>query len=165
MALLAHIVPHLRRKCYISRRVAGRESGVYRMSKISVWCATLGLLATAAILPAISAEGAKDAIPNFNPDGETGWAADRPASDDFLPHDRSAGPGPVESDPAHPYTPNGQGQPTYRIADLTNPILQPWVVAQMKKTNDDVLAGKKPLIAPRRRLPPRGARFSPHKPR
>jgi len=51
-------------------------------------------------------------IPNFNPDGETAWAADRPPSDDFLPHDKSAGPGPVESDPAHPYTPNGQGQPT-----------------------------------------------------
>jgi hypothetical protein len=123
------------------------------MSKISVWCATLGLLVTAAILPAVSAEGAKDAIPNFNPDGETGWAADRPASGDFLPHDRSAGPGPVESDPAHPYTPNGQGQPTYRIADLTNPILQPWVVAQMKKTNDDVLAGKVPFIARERCYP------------
>jgi hypothetical protein len=108
------------------------------MSKIAVWCATLGLLAMAAILPAVSAEGAKDAIPNFNPDGETGWAADRPASDDFLPHDKSAGPGPVESDPAHPYTPNGQGQPT---------------VAQMKKTNDDVLAGKVPFIARERCYP------------
>ena len=123
------------------------------MSKISVLCAALGLLATAAILPAVSAEGAKDAVPNFNPDGETGWAADRPASDDFLPHEKSAGPGPVESDPAHPYTPNGQGQPTYRIADLTNPILQPWVVAQMKKTNDDVLAGKVPFIARERCYP------------
>src|SRR4029077_19321720 len=124
------------RKCYVCRQTAGQELGVHSMSKISVLSAVLGLLATAAMLPAVSAEGAKDAIPNFNPDGETGWAAGRPASDDFLPHDRSAGPGPVESDPAHPYTPNGQGQPTYRIADLTNPILQPWVVAQMKKTND-----------------------------
>src|SRR6202171_1114000 len=123
------------------------------MSKISVLCAALGLLATVAILPAVSAEGAKDAIPNFNPDGETGWAADRPKSDDFLPHEKSAGPGPVESDPAHPYTPNGQGQPTYRIADLTNPILQPWVVAQMKKTNDDLLAGKGPFIARERCYP------------
>src|ERR1700674_920437 len=129
--------------------------GSHTMSRISVLCATLGLLAAATMLPAVSAEGANDAIPNFNPDGETGWAADRPASDDFLPHDKSAGPGPVESDPAHPYTPNGQGQPTYRIADLTNPILQPWVVAQMKKTNDDVLAGKVPFI-PRERCYPGG---------
>jgi hypothetical protein len=39
------------------------------------------------------------------------------------------------------------------VADLTNPILQPWVVAQMKKTNDDVLAGKVPFIARERCWP------------
>jgi len=116
---------------------------------------TAALTSSAGLISASAAGGANDkpAIPNFNPDGETAWAADRPASDDFLPHDKSAGPGPVESDPAHPYTPNGQGQPTYRVADLTNPILKPWVVAQMKKTNDDVLAGKVPFIARERCWP------------
>ena len=126
------------------------------MSRFSVVGVTAALLCSGAVLwTALAAEGATDAgaIPNFNPDGETAWAADRPASDDFLPHDKGSGPGPVESDPAHPYTPNGQGQPTYRIADLTNPILQPWVVAQMKKTNDDVLAGKVPFIARERCYP------------
>jgi hypothetical protein len=112
-----------------------------------------GLLCSGAFLWAASADDKPAAIPNFNPDGETAWAADRPASDDFLPHDKSAGPGPVESDPAHPYTPNGQGQPTYRVADLTNPILKPWVVEQMKKTNDEVLAGKVPFIARERCYP------------
>jgi hypothetical protein len=34
------------------------------------------------------------------------------------------------------------GQPTFRIGDLTNPILQPWVVARMKHDNEEVLAGK-----------------------
>jgi len=50
---------------------------------------------------------------------------------------------PVSSDPAHPFVPNGAGrQPTYRIADLTNPNLKPWVQEHMKKDNDEVLAGK-----------------------
>src|SRR6516225_9058599 len=55
-----------------------------------------------------------------------------------------ARPGIVCVDPAHPYVPNGTGtpQPTYRIADLTNPNLKPWVKERMKKDNDEVLAGK-----------------------
>ncbi|HEX3486080.1 MAG TPA: hypothetical protein VHT51_13545 [Micropepsaceae bacterium] len=123
------------------------------MSKLSYLSAAAGLLCFGAALAADRT--ADDAPPpNFNPDGFTAWAADRPASDDFLPHDKSAGPGPVESDPAHPYVPNGDGiQSTYRVADLTNPILKPWVVAQMKKTNDDVLAGKVPFIARERCWP------------
>ena len=56
------------------------------------------------------------------------------------------GPGPVVSDPAHGYSGNfllttGNAKP-FKIADLTNPILQPWVVEKMRKTNDEVLAGK-----------------------
>ena len=50
---------------------------------------------------------------------------------------------PVTNDPKHPYVPNGRGrQPTYRIADLSNPNLKPWVKEVMKKDNDEVLAGK-----------------------
>jgi hypothetical protein len=50
---------------------------------------------------------------------------------------------PVTNDPKYPYVPNGQGrQPTYRIADLSNPNLKPWVKEVMKKDNDEVLAGK-----------------------
>jgi hypothetical protein len=50
---------------------------------------------------------------------------------------------PVSNDPKYPYVPNGQGrQPTYRIADLSNPNLKPWVKEIMKKDNDEVLAGK-----------------------
>src|SRR5262249_13589865 len=33
------------------------------------------------------------------------------------------------------------------IADLTNPILKPWAIEQMKKANDDVRAGKIPFTA------------------
>jgi len=50
---------------------------------------------------------------------------------------------PMRNDPAHPFVPNGTDkQPTYRIADLTNPNLKPWVKERMKKDNDEVLAGK-----------------------
>jgi hypothetical protein len=52
-------------------------------------------------------------------------------------------PGPITQDPAHPFVPNGIGkQPTYRIADLSNPNLKPWVKEYMKKDIDEVLAGK-----------------------
>ena len=111
------------------------------MPKFSVICVTAGLLCSgAALWPAIAAEGAGASIPNFNPDGLTAWTSNRPKSDDFLPP--ASGPGPVLSDPAHPYVPNGQGQPTYRIADLTNPILKPWVVEVLRKTNADAGSGK-----------------------
>src|SRR5258706_5852662 len=118
------------------------------MPKLAALCMTAGLVSSLAFLPVLAADGANDegaSIPKFGPDTLTAWVADRPASDDFLPPE--SGPGPVLADPAHPYVPNGSGQPTYRVADLTNPILKPWVVEQMKKTNDDVLAGKGPYIA------------------
>lgn len=103
---------------------------------------------------ALAAEAAKDSatIPNFGPTPFTAWTTNRPTMDDFIPP--ASGPGPVLSDPAHPYVPNGNGrQPTYRIADLTNPILKPWVIEKMKKANDDVMAGKVPYIARERCWP------------
>jgi hypothetical protein len=118
-----------------------------------VWLssAIAGLLCLGGLgLPPLLAEEASP-IPNFAPDSSAAWASDRPTSDDFLPP--SGGPGPVLSDPKHPYVPNGQGQSTYRIADLTNPILKPWVVERMQKANADVLAGKVPFIARERCWP------------
>src|ERR1700687_906737 len=62
-----------------------------------------------------------------------------PGGHDYLPP--ASGPGPITFDPAHPYIPNFTGrQPTYRVADLTNPILQPWAAEQMRKANEAVLA-------------------------
>jgi hypothetical protein len=76
--------------------------------------------------------------------------------DDFLPPE--SGIGPILSDPQHPYTPNDEGrstgvQPTYRIADVNNPILKPWAAAQMKKANEEVLAGGVPFVARERCWP------------
>jgi hypothetical protein len=105
--------------------------------------------------PALFSEisAGQQVIPNFAPDPAAAWFPDRPTGDDFLPPDN--GPGPVMSDPAHPYVPNGAGQPTDHVADLTNPILLPWAAAQMKKANDEVLAGKVPF-QPRERCWPGG---------
>ena len=49
----------------------------------------------------------------------------------------------MHADPAHPYVPNGTGvQPTFRVADLSNPNLKPWVKERMRKSNEAVLSGK-----------------------
>lgn len=89
--------------------------------------------------------------PNFAPDTVTSWFPDRPTGDDWLPPE--SGPGPVMPHKDYPYVPNNEGQPTYRVADLSNPILQPWVVWQMQKANDDVIAGKVPFVARERCWP------------
>jgi hypothetical protein len=73
--------------------------------------------------------------------------------DDLIPPP-TGGPGPVTFDRAHPYVPNGNKSPsTYRVADLSNPILLPWTIPSMKKANDEVLAGKVPYRARERCWP------------
>jgi hypothetical protein len=103
------------------------------------------LLACVAIFGTAPPAASTD-IPNFMGERDTAWLPDRPTGDDFLPP--PSGPGPVMSQRDRPYVPNGRGQqPTYRIADLSNPILKPWVIDLMKRTNEGVLAGKVPYIA------------------
>ena len=126
------------------------------MRTFSLLCVAAGFLGSAAVLvPTYAANNADEErlnIPNFNPDGRTGWTSNRGASDDFLPP--KSGPGPVLSDPKHPYIPNQSAEnSTYRVADLTNPILQEWTKEPMKKANDAVLAGKVPFIARERCWP------------
>jgi hypothetical protein len=115
--------------------------------KRNVARAVLAALLCAAF-PALSAA---PAIPNLAPNDGTGWVPDRIAGDDFLPPEK--GPGPVVSVKDHPYVPNNVGQSTFRVADLSNPILKPWAVEQMKKVNDAVLAGKIPFTARERCWP------------
>src|SRR5260370_293706 len=113
----------------------------------SMCLATVVLCAAAG---AVSAEGVKkQVIPDFAPTGQTGWVLDRTFGvDDLLPPP-AGGPGPVTFDKAYPYVPNGSGkQSTYRVADLSNPILLPWTIPSMKKANDEVIGGKVPFRAP-----------------
>ena len=107
-----------------------------RMAASIISAAFLG---GAALLPMLGAQGAarQDGSMPMLSSSEFGWLADT----EFL--SPPSGPGPVTFDKAHPYIRNNTtGQPTFRISDVTNPILQPWVVARMKKDNDEVLAGK-----------------------
>jgi hypothetical protein len=100
-------------------------------------CAVCAFCAVALLAPASAAPDEK--IPNFSPDSTTGWL--KPPGDEFIQPD--SGPGPVKADPSAPYHTNALfAQETPKIADLSNPILQPWVKEQMRKENEAVLAGK-----------------------
>jgi hypothetical protein len=90
---------------------------------------------------ALPVQGAQNnaAIPNFSPDSSTGWL--KPPGDEFIQPE--SGPGPVKADSSHPYISNAiANQETVKIADLSNPILQPWAIEKMRKENEAVLAGK-----------------------
>src|SRR5262245_53875706 len=118
---------------------------------------TLAVLPAAIlILGAAQAQPAGTPTPNFAPNDHTSWHPDRLDGDNFLPP--ASGPGPIVSRPDHPYVPNAEGDfvasnPTYRVADLSNAILKPWVVEQMTRDNDAVLAGKVPFMARERCYP------------
>ena len=80
--------------------------------------------------------------PNFAPDASVGWYAYNRI---FIPP--ASGAGPVQQDPAHPYVSNDEfrvtgRQPTQQLADLNNPILQPWAREVVRKRNELVLSGK-----------------------
>jgi hypothetical protein len=85
------------------------------------------------------AEGAR---PDFAPNPDIGWYAYNRL---FMPP--ASGAGPLRQDPAHPYVSNDEfrvtgRQPTERVADLDNPILQPWARDVVRKRNELVLSGK-----------------------
>jgi len=61
-------------------------------------------------------------------------------------------PSPTRNDPAHPYVSNNEfrargAQPTYRIADLSNPNIKPWAKEVMKQENHKALSGGMPYSA------------------
>src|SRR6266700_3187911 len=91
--------------------------------------------------PALHAQGAAQqaaSIPKLA-SADFGWL--KPPGDEFIAPE--SGPGPIRADSGHPYVSNAIApQETVKIADVANPILQPWAAAQMKKVNDEVLAGK-----------------------
>ena len=122
-----------------------------------VCCAVAALMTSAQAQNNFLDEGNTKELPaatirNLAPDTQTSWVPDRPTGDDFLPP--VSGPGPVMSPKDRPYVPNGNGrQPTYRIADTSNPILKPWAKEQMEKANADVRAGKVPYITRERCWP------------
>src|SRR6266581_7721609 len=99
------------------------------------------LFALAAAAPiASSMAQPKASPPDFSSNG-AGWVGLNGAGPFFEPVPGRLAP--IVSDPAHPFVPNGtNAQPSFRIADLSNPNLKSWVKERMKKDIDEVLAGK-----------------------
>jgi hypothetical protein len=125
------------------------EDSMFKFASLCVIAPALALTGAA-----LAADGAKQKFPVFATTPNTGWVLDHAFGvDDLLPVP-GGGPGPVGFDKAHPYIPNNFGaQSTYRVADLSNPILQDWLKPAMKKANDSVLAGKVPFRARERCWP------------
>jgi len=101
-----------------------------------------GVLAGAVYLAGSFSALAQGTPPNFAPDASVGWYAYNRI---FIPP--PSGAGPVQQDPAHPYVSNDEfrvtgRQPTAQLADLNNPILQPWARDVVRKRNELVLSGK-----------------------
>src|SRR5437868_798058 len=114
----------------------------------------VGALALSCAGPLWHAAGAQETVPNFSPDSNTGWLA---PDDDFIKP--PSGPGPVTFDPAHPYIsfykfPQNP-HPAFRVADPTNPILQPWAADSLRKTNEKALSGST-VFTPKERCWPIG---------
>jgi hypothetical protein len=86
-----------------------------------------------------SAADSEPGIPQLE-SSTVGWSK---VADDFQPP--ASGPGPVTYEKDHPYVPNNdQGrQVTFRIADLTNPILKPWTIEKMREQNELAATGKR----------------------
>jgi hypothetical protein len=85
---------------------------------------------------------AQGAPPDFAPSRNIGWYS---YSREFVPPAHGAGP--VMQDPARPFVSNDEfrvsgRQPTEHVADLSNPILQPWARDVIRKRNEAVLSGK-----------------------
>ena len=135
--------PQLRRVvyCNVSRQRRGKP--MTRMV-IAVVSAVIFAFSPAAFgqQAASLASGQKQSNPpNFAPSGDVAWA---PMFQSFLPP--ASGPGPVTDDPDHPYVTNAEAvrtgkQPTFQIADVNSPILQPWVKAELEKRKVAILAG------------------------
>ena len=109
--------------------------------------------------PAVETRGAEQtaAQPDFS-SNFAGWVGLNGGG----PFYESAGvePGPVISDPKYPFVPNGAGtQPSFRIADLSNPNIKPWAKEAMKKDIDEILAGKKSAFTAQSSCIPAGVPF------
>ena len=113
------------------------------MFRTGNFCTITALFAITIVLGG-AAESPRTLPPDFAPNDHTSWVPARAAGDEFIAPEQGLGPVMAERD--HPYVPNRAGQPTYRIADLTNPNLKPWVVQKLKAANDRVRAGQVPFL-------------------
>jgi hypothetical protein len=116
-----------------------RKYAAARAIFVSLFCAAAAL----APVQGQSASPQNAPIPNFSPSSTVGWLK-AGGGDEFSPPDM--GPGPVVFDttikPVGTFMLTPGNPRPFTVGDITNPILQPWVVEQMRKSNAEVLAGK-----------------------
>ncbi len=98
----------------------------------------------AAVVCAGAAAAQPTSPPNLSPDNVTGWVPLNYGDSFVSPAD---GPGPVVDDPRYPFVSNQTSartgkRSTFHIADLNNPILQPWAKEELRKRNEWILSGK-----------------------
>jgi hypothetical protein len=84
--------------------------------------------------------------PEFGPNPAVGWLMN---PNGFQPS--GPGAGPIRPDPSHPGVGNDEFRRTGRqvtmpLADVSNPILQPWTREALRKRNELVLSGKAPSL-------------------
>ncbi len=122
-----------------------------RLPRLLIGSAAVALFA-AALMPAT----AQNAIPQFA-SADFGWQTN---VEDWQDPPTGSGHGPMREDPAYPFISNAEGgrtgrQPNNRITNTKDPILKPWAAAEIQKTNDEVLQGKRqvPFTAQSRCFP------------
>ena len=123
--------------------MASKSSGCSTSGRLVEFLFTAGAGMFAWLIPATAA----DTIPNFAPDSSIAWVA---SGQEFAAP--PSGPGPVTFDPAHRPVP---GKPSFRVADLSNPILQPWTREALRKANERATSGKA-AYTPKERCWPNG---------
>ena len=96
------------------------------------------------------------AVPDFA-SANFGWQTN---VEDWQDPPAGSGHGPMREDPAYPFVSNAEGgrtgrQPNNRITNTKDPILKPWAAAEIQKTNDEILGGKRqvPFTAQSRCFP------------
>jgi hypothetical protein len=100
---------------------------------LSKLCPTGGVIFIS--LVSVAGAGAQSASPPDFSAGHMGWVPDGGAT--FPPVEGS--PSAVVQDPAHPFISQGA---SWRLGDVSNPNLKPWVKEVMKKDNDEIERGK-----------------------
>ena len=115
-------------------------------------CVRRLVLSASALLP-LSTVTAQQKIPDFSADRDRRLARRRKRVHFRCPRDH------IRSRPTRRIPMCGTAaaqQPTLRVADLDNPILQPWVKEALRKVNERMLAGKGDNFPPQVRCWPLG---------
>ena len=122
---------------------------VSRSMRAALLCAGVALLP----ILGVAAAPAPASIPDFSSNGVSwsGYVSRLPPTEaharTFNDYSSPAsGPGPVTDDPLHPYVNNEVSrvtgkQPSFRVANVDNPNLKPWVVEELKKANARAQSG------------------------